>query len=387
MSRRRFKFGRARPRQFLALTHPAWQNGGTIHRRKMMKSAIWTAAFLSLCAAAVARAEDKPESAATEVQPAPQSESSAEATPAPAEEAAPAEPAESTAAKVEEAVPEAKPADAAPAAVEPAHAETVQPEKAPVAKVVVKGPFQVSWQEASADEKALFLESFGESSKSIQERWDKASAEERKKILRANPLLSARPMKHRWVAATPEERAAFLEASPKAVQKIREAWENATPEQRKLLALEHPYFARKAFHHGWSQATPQEKVAFVIAFPALYSELRGKWSGASAAQKQWYTKNYPGIEALASSKAWAEIPTEERAAFLEANPAISEKAREAWQKMPPEMRATLVRKWQGWPLKAYQARLDGAGKTLVSVKTRPASTHVKGTAKPAVHRQ
>ena len=100
-----------------------------------------------------------------------------------------------------------------------------------------------------------------------------------------------------------------------------------------------------------------------------------------------YVKNYPGVEALASSKPWAEISTEERAAFLEANPAIADKAREAWQKMQPEMRATLVRKWQGWPLKAYQARLDSAGKTFVSVKTRPSSTNVKGTAKPAVHRQ
>ncbi|HWE25497.1 MAG TPA: hypothetical protein VG496_16295, partial [Myxococcales bacterium] len=135
----------------------------------------------------------------------------------------------------------------------------------------------------------------------------------------------------------------------------------------------------------WSQATPQEKIAFVIAQPALYAELRGKWSGASAAQKQWYVKNYPGVASLATSKSWPEISTEERAEFLEANPAIAEKARESWQKMQPEMRATVVRKWQGWPLKAYQARLDGGGKTMVSVKTRPASTSVKGTAKPAVH--
>src|SRR6185437_9122252 len=117
------------------------------------------------------------------------------------------------------------------------------------------------------------------------------------------------PMKQRWMAATPEERAAFLEATPKVARKIEEAWANATPEQRKLLALEHPYFARKAFHHGWSQATPQEKVAFVIAHPALYSELRSKWSSANAVQKQWYVKNYPGVEALANAKAWAEIST------------------------------------------------------------------------------
>ncbi|HYZ90440.1 MAG TPA: hypothetical protein VE620_14175, partial [Myxococcales bacterium] len=87
------------------------------------------------------------------------------------------------------------------------------------------------------------------------------------------------------------------------------------------------------------------------------------------------------------SKGWPEISTEERAAFLEANPAIAEKAREAWQKTQPEMRATLARKWQGWPLKAYQARLDGAGKTMVSVKTRAPSTNGKGTAKPAVHQK
>ena len=69
------------------------------------------------------------------------------------------------------------------------------------------------------------------------------------------------------------------------------------------------------------------------------------------------------------------------------NPGTSEMHFVAALDSVPEMRATLVRKWQGWPLKAYQARLDNAGKTMVSVKTRPASTHVKGTAKPAVHRQ
>ena len=247
-----------------------------------MRAAIWTAVVLSLCVATVARAEDKPESApAADAQTATKSEAT-EATPAPADEAAPAEAAEpAAAAKVEDAAPEAKPVESAPAPAEPARVEMAEPEKAPAAKAVAHGPFQGSWQDASADEKALFLESFGESGKAIQERWDKASPEERRKILRANPLLSARPMKHRWVAATPEERAAFLEA----------------------------------------------------------------------------------------------------------NPAIADKAREAWQKMQPEMRATLVRKWQGWPLKAYQARLDSAGKTFVSVKTRPSSTNVKGTAKPAVHRQ
>jgi 2-oxo-4-hydroxy-4-carboxy--5-ureidoimidazoline (OHCU) decarboxylase len=190
-------------------------------------------------------------------------------------------------------------------------------------------------------------------------------------------------MKHRWAAATPEERAAFLEATAKVAQKIKEAWENATPEQRKLLALEHPYFARKAFHHAWSQATPQEKVAFLVAHPALYGELKSRWSSATAVQKQWYVKNYPGVESLAAAKAWAETSTEERAAFLEANPAIADKARETWQKMQPEMRATAVRKWQGWPLKAYQARLDSGGKTMVSVKTRAAGTNAKRTDKAA----
>jgi hypothetical protein len=374
------------PRQFLARRVPAWENGGTNRGRKIMRAAIWTAIVCSLCVAPIARAEDKPESTpAAEAQAASQSESAAEATPAPSDETTPAESTESAATKVEEAAPEVKPAEAAPAPVEPAQVQAAEPEKAPAAKVVVRGAFQGSWQEASADEKALFLEAFGESGKAIQERWDKASPEERKKILRANPLLSARPMKHRWGATTPEERAAFLEATPRVAQKIKEAWENASHEQRKLLALEHPYFARKAFHHAWTQATPQEKIAFVIAHPALYAELRAKWSGATAAQKQWYAKNYPGVEALASSKPWAEISTEERAAFIEANPGIADKARDAWQKTQPEMRATLARKWQGWPLKAYQARLDAAGKTMVSVKTRPASTNVKGTAKPAVH--
>ncbi|MFL5312615.1 MAG: hypothetical protein ACJ79H_19445, partial [Myxococcales bacterium] len=78
-----------------------------------------------------------------------------------------------------------------------------------------------------------------------------------------------------------------------------------------------------------------------------------------------------------------ETSTEERALFLEANPGIAEKARDAWQKTQPEMRATLARKWQGWPLKPYQAQLEGAGKVLISVKTRPAATGIKGTGKPS----
>ena len=42
------------------------------------------------------------------------------------------------------------------------------------------GSFQSSWAEASPDEKALFLEAFGESGKLLRERWDKATPEERK---------------------------------------------------------------------------------------------------------------------------------------------------------------------------------------------------------------
>jgi hypothetical protein len=272
---------------------------------------------------------------------------------------------------------------AAPAAQEPKAAEPALPtakepepsrakaaeEKAPAAKAGPQ-PFQASWQEASPDEKALFLESLGESSKVIREHWDKSTPEERKKILKANPLLSARPLKHHWVSATPEERVAFLEAHPKTLQKVKEAWESATPEQRKMLALEHPYFARKALYHVWMEATPQEKIAFLAAQPSLSAELKNRWTGCTAWQKQWYAKNYPGLEC---GKPWADTTTEERALFLEANPGIAEKVREAWQKAQPEVRATLVRKWQGWPLRAYNARLEKAGKPVVSAKT-PAPT-------------
>ena len=350
-----------------------------------MRAVLWTAVAWTLCVAGAAVAEEKTEPArAAEAQVAPQAGSPAtEEASATANEATPAEPsAEAAASKPEEAAPEAKPAEAAPAPAEPARAEKAEPEKAPAARAAHRAPFQGSWLEASADEKALFLEAFGESSRAVQERWDKATPDERKKILRAHPLLGARTMKHRWATATPEERAAFLEATPRMVQKIKEAWENATPEQRKLLALEHPYFARKALHHAWTQATPQEKVAFLVASPPLYGELKARWAGATAWQKQWFVKNYPGMESLATSKAWAETSTEERALFLEANPVVAEKARDAWQKMQPEMRATVARKWQGWPLKPYQAQLESAGKTLISVKTRPASMS-KGTGKPA----
>jgi hypothetical protein len=374
-----------------------------------MRGVVWTAVLWSLCGAGVALAQEKTEAApaaeeraapeaqpaATEAQPTEEAKA-ADATTAAEPSAAAAEPsaeaAEPSAAPSAQQAEEpaqaaseaAKAADPAPAsAPEPARAEATEAEKAPVAKTAHRGPFQASWQEASPDEKALFLEAFGESSKVIQERWDKATPDERKKILRAHPLLGARPMKHRWVSATPEERAAFLEASPRTVLKVKDAWENATPEQRKMLALEHPYFARKAFHHGWTQATPQEKIAFLVAHAALYGELKIRWAGSTAVQKDWYARNYPGIESLAHSRHWAETTIEERALFLEANPAIAEKAREAWQKTQPEMRATLVRKWQGWPLRAYHARLENAGKPLFSAKMRPAPTTMKGPARSA----
>ena len=344
--------------------------------------AVCIAVLCILCGPGVALAEEKPEAAAaaegSAAQAQPPATEAATDEAKPSDEAAP----ETDAQKAEEPAPAATTAaePASPAAAEPARAQPAEAEKAPVAKAATQGPFQAGWQEASPDEKALFLEALGESSKVVQERWDKASAEERRKILRAHPLLGARAMKHRWVAATPEERAGFLEASPRTAQKVREAWENATPEQRKMLALEHPYFARKALHHSWTQATPQEKIAFLVALPPLHAELKARWAGATAWQKQWYARNYPGIESLARERHWAETTTEERSLFLEANPGIAEKVREAWQKDQPEMRAALVRRWQGWPLKAYQARLENAGKTLLSAKTRPAPA-TKGPAK------
>jgi hypothetical protein len=371
----------------------------------MMKAALWTAVLWSLCGTGLALAEEKSE-------PAPAAEAQAEAQPAateaqtteakPGEETAAAEPSAAPSALVEEPpsdpVEETPPTIAEPrtvestppSAAEPAQAEQTEPEKAPAAKAEAEkapakpapqGPFQLGWEEASPDEKALFLESFGETSKAVQERWDKATPDERKKAFRAHPLLAARPLKHRWVSATPEERAAFLEASPRTVQKVKDAWEAATPDQRKMLSLEHPYFARKAFHHGWMQATAQEKIAFLVAHPALHAEVKAKWTGASAAQKQWYAKNYPGIVSLAQGRHWPEAATEERALFLEANPAIAEKVREAWHKTQPDMRASLVRKWQGWPLRAYHAKLENAGKTLISAKTRAVPATMKAPAK------
>src|SRR5438046_10343598 len=94
---------------------------------------------------------------------------------------------------------------------------------------------------------------------------------------------------------------------------LKDAWEKATPKQRKMLALEHPYFARKAFFHAWMQATPQEKIAFLVAHPALSAELKARWTGASPAQKQWYARNYPGPAA----KSWAASTTGERGTVAE----------------------------------------------------------------------
>jgi len=328
----------------------------------------------------LARAEEKPE--ATEPAAAAQAPEPAASEPeqAKAAEETPAEPGSAS----------EKPEEPAASATEtPKAAEPEQPaaaQKAPATKAMLSAaPFQSSWDQASADEKALFLEAFGESGKVVQERWDKATPEERRKILRAHPLLSARPMKHRWVSATPEERAAFLETSPKTVQKVREAWENASPEQRKMLSLEHPYFARKSLQHAWSQTTPQEKVAFLVAHPQLYTELKARWTGATAWQKQWYARNYPGLDSLAGSRHWAETTTEERALFLEANPGVEEKVRDDWQKTQPELRATAVRKWIGWPLKMYQARLENAGKPMLSSRTKPVPA-TKGPAKTPPHK-
>jgi len=164
---------------------------------------------------------------------------------------------------------------------------------------------------------------------------------------------------------------------PKTIPKIREAWDNASPEQRKTLALEHPYFARKALQHAWLLAIPEEKIAFLVAHPALSAELKTRWERASEWQKRWYTKTCPGLE---MAKPWTETSTEERAIFLGANPGIAEKAREAWQKAPPEMRASLVRKWQGWPLRAYQSRFEKTGQPTASAKTK--TTRPAPPAKP-----
>jgi hypothetical protein len=340
---------------------------------------VWTAVLWSLCGAGIALAQEKTE-AATEAKPA--AEKLAD------QPTAAEPPAVPSAQKAEEPAP---PTTEAPKAAEPAPtnapetapAKVVEEEKTPAAKAGPQAPFQASWKEASPDEKALYLESFGESSKVIRERWDKATPDERKRTLRWHPLLSARPLKQHWVSATPEERAAFLEVNAKMVQKVKEAWDSATPEQRKMLALEHPYFARKALFHAWMQSTPQEKIAFLVAHPSLSAELKARWTGATAWQKQWYAKNYPGLESVANGKPWADTTTEERALFLEANQVIAEKAREAWQKTQPEMRATLVKKWQGWPLRAYNAKLEKASKPLVSAKTRPPATPKKVTATSA----
>ncbi len=373
-----------------------------------MRAAVWSAVLWSFCVSGIALAQDKAEAAPAALEkasPQPQAPVN-EATPAEepkqaeAAAAAKAEPADSQSKAGDEA---AAPAEAPKAAeesqaaeapkggdsasektAEPARAEKSGSEKAAVGRMPSQAAFQVGWVDASPDEKALFLEAFGSSSKQLQERWDKATPEERRRILRANPLLSARPLKHRWVSATPEERAAFLEATPRIVQKVKEAWESASPEQRKMLALEHPYFARKAFHHGWMETTPQEKVAFLSAQPAIHGELKARWTGANASQRQWYAKNYPGIEAIGNGGHWSDASTEERALFLQANPAINQKARDSWQKMQPEARAAMVRKWQGWPLHAYQAKLENAGKTtLVSTRAHPTATaKISATVKP-----
>ena len=340
----------------------------------MTRAGTWITTACALCVASVAFAEEKTE---TTAEPQAQVEAAAPEAKAPAETTkaeeskGSAEVAAQPAAAAEET---SKPVDAAPAPAAPAEAH-----KPPAARTAAQGPFQSRWQDASADEKALFLEAFGESSKAVVERWDKATPEQRQKIVRADPLIGARALKHRWASATPEERAAFLEATGRIAQKMKEAWDNATPEQRKMLALEHPYFARKAFHHAWMQATPQEKIAFLAAHAALNAELKARWTGATAAQKAWYAKNYPGLE----SKNWADFTTEERALFLEANPAIAAKARGAWQNTQPDARAALVRRWQGWPLHAYQARLETPGKALAAAKARPPASAAKPPAKTA----
>jgi len=104
------------------------------------------------------------------------------------------------------------------------------------------------------------------------------------------------------------------------------------------------------------------------------AELKARWTAASGAQKQWYAKNYPGID---TGRQWVDLSTEQRALFLEANPAIAEKAREAWQKSQPDARAALVRKWQGWPLRAWSGRLEPAPAKAVVAKAHATAPAVK----------
>jgi len=146
----------------------------------------------------------------------------------------------------------------------------------------------------------------------------------------------------------------------------QEAW-RTPPRAEKDARARAPLFARKALHHAWTQATPQKESPSLVANPtSTPSEARGP---APTPGRAVVREELPGMES-SRGRHWAEITTEQRALSWRRTRrsrtgpgSVAEDTARGARRPGEEM--------EGWPLKAYQARLENA-KPTVPAKTRPA---------------
>lgn len=206
--------------------------------------------------------------------------------------------------------------------------------------------FSSGWKEASADEKTAFMDAYPEIRSKVQEKWDKATAQQRKDLLKRQAQLANRPLRHRWSEATPEERVAFLSTVPDMRARLQEQWELLTPDQKLQITKKRPYAGRVALYHSWADATGEEKAAFLESQPDLRRGAGQAW----------------GIVSTSGHTTWNEATPEEKSQFLEGGSQLQDKVRERWKEVNPQDRARLVQKWSGWKLKPTIASKPAAGK-------------------------
>lgn len=210
------------------------------------------------------------------------------------------------------------------------------PPAAPAASPVTPAVFESAWKDATADEKAAFLEATPEICDRVKEKWDTTPSKQRVLLLKGVASLANRPLKHQWAEATPEERVAFLSTIPPLRRRLKENWDLLTPEQKRQFVTKRPYSGRTKLHHGWTDATPEEQTAFLASQLDLSRGMARIWE----------------LAATSPVKSWKNSSPEEQTKFLQMNFYIHENLQKRWQEISPTARAALVRRWPGWKIKS-----------------------------------
>jgi len=113
-------------------------------------------------------------------------------------------------------------------------------------------------------------------------------------------------MKHHWISATPESAPHSSKRLHERCRRSRKLGRTPRPSRGRCSRSSTLILPARLSTTRGRRLTPQERIAFLVANPALHAELKARWSGANAWQRQWYVKNYPGIESLAAARHWAE---------------------------------------------------------------------------------